>query len=53
MNKHLQLVKEFHNKFHVPAANTPIRISKERKNLRYKLIADEANEYLEEKLSQI
>lgn len=43
----LELVKEFHEKFHVPVLDKPSLISKDRSDLRFKLMKDEIMEYEE------
>ncbi|PIT93071.1 MAG: hypothetical protein COU06_01930 [Candidatus Harrisonbacteria bacterium CG10_big_fil_rev_8_21_14_0_10_38_8] len=47
MKKQLDLVKEFHKKFKVPVSDTPSLISEDRSSLRYRLMKDEVEEYLE------
>ena len=46
MQKELNLVKEFHKKFKVPVAKEPTLISRDRSELRLKLMAEEVEEYL-------
>lgn len=46
MNKQLELVKKFHEKFKVPILDKPSLIPDERSQLRYKLMKDEVEEYL-------
>ena len=47
MNKQLELVKEFHQKFQVPILNKPAVIPLDRLTLRYNLMHEEVQEYLE------
>lgn len=47
MNEHLKMVLEFHSKFRVPILSNPSLIPSDRSDLRYKLIADEVEEYKE------
>lgn len=47
MKKQLELVRQFHEKFHVPILEKPSLIPSDRTNLRYKLIKDEVEEYRE------
>lgn len=47
MDKRLKLVKEFHEKFHVPVLNKPSLIPKDRSDLRYNLMNEEVQEYKE------
>jgi predicted HAD superfamily Cof-like phosphohydrolase len=46
MSKELNLVKKFHEKFHVPVLSRPSLIAKDRSDLRFKLMDDEVKEYL-------
>ena len=46
MQKELKLVEEFHKKFKAPVAKNPTLISKDRSDLRYKLMREEVEEYL-------
>lgn len=46
MNDQLQLVKEFHQKFKQPIADTPTLIPEDRSQNRYKLMKSEVEEYL-------
>ncbi len=43
----LELVKEFHRKFHVPVLDKPSLIPDERSSFRYTLIKGEVDEYIE------
>ncbi len=45
MEKALELVKEFHQKFNVPVLDKPSLIPLDRSDLRYKLMKDEVEEY--------
>lgn len=47
MPKQLNLVKKFHKKFKVPVLKKPALVPKDRSDLRYKLMKDEVEEYLE------
>ena len=47
MKKQLELVKKFHQKFHVPILEEPSLIPEDRFMLRHKLMKDEVAEYLE------
>lgn len=47
MSKRIDLVKEFHKKFKVPILKKPSLISKDRTKLRYELMKEEVEEYLE------
>ena len=47
MNKQLELVKEFHQKFQVPILQTPIAEIGYRAELRFNLIREEVEEYIE------
>jgi predicted HAD superfamily Cof-like phosphohydrolase len=47
MDKRLKLVKEFHEKFHVPVIDKPSLIPKDRSDLRYNLMNEEVQEYKE------
>lgn len=47
MQKELELVKVFHEKFNVPVLKNPSLIAKDRYDLRYSLIEEEVREYLE------
>lgn len=47
MKKELKLVEEFHNKFNAQINNNPTLIDTTRFHLRYKLMNEEVNEYLE------
>ena len=47
MNKHLELVDDFHKKFHVPTLKKPSLIPKDRSDLRYNLMDEEVDEYRE------
>ena len=47
MKKQLNLVKEFHEKFNVPVLNKPSLIPKDRSDLRYRLMKEEVDEYIE------
>lgn len=47
MIKQLELVQEFHEKFHVPALDKPSLIPKDRSDLRYGLMEEEVREYRE------
>lgn len=47
MDKRLKLVKEFHEKFHVPILDKPSLIPKDRSDLRYNLMHEEVEEYKE------
>jgi len=47
MQKQLNLVKEFHEKFQVPVLNEPSLIPEDRSNFRYELMNEEVGEYLE------
>jgi predicted HAD superfamily Cof-like phosphohydrolase len=46
MNKHLELVKDFHLKFNVPVLDKASLIPRDRSVNRHKLMADEVAEYL-------
>lgn len=46
MNKQLELVKKFHEKFKVPVLDKPSLIPEDRSQLRYKLMKEEVEEYL-------
>ncbi len=45
MNKQLELVREFHEKFKQPILPAPALIPEDRSNLRYRLMNDEVQEY--------
>ncbi len=47
MNKQLELVKKFHEKFQVPVLDKPALTAKDRAELRHALMNDEVKEYLE------
>ncbi len=47
MDTRLKLVKEFHEKFHVPILDKPSLIPKDRSDLRYNLMNEEVQEYKE------
>ncbi len=47
MNKQLESVKKFHEKFEQPILSKPSLISEDRAHNRYKLMKDEVEEYLE------
>jgi len=47
MNKQLQLVREFHEKFHQPVLDKPSLIDEDRSTNRYSLMKAEVNEYIE------
>lgn len=47
MIKQLNLVDEFHKKFHVPTLDKPSLIPDDRSDLRYKLMEEEVREYNE------
>ena len=47
MNKELELVKKFHEKFKAPVLNKPSLIPSDRSSLRHKLMKDEVEEYIE------
>lgn len=47
MEEQLNLVKEFHEKFKAPALSKPQLIPEDRSNLRFKLMKDEVQEYIE------
>lgn len=47
MTKRIKKVEDFHKKFKVPILKTPSLISKERSELRYKLMLEEVEEYKE------
>lgn len=47
MKKQLDLVGEFHKKFNVPMLNTPSLIPSDRSDLRYSLMEEEVEEYIE------
>jgi predicted HAD superfamily Cof-like phosphohydrolase len=47
MDKRLKLVKEFHDKFHVPALKKPSLIPEDRSELRFNLMKEEIEEYIE------
>lgn len=47
MKKQLDLVKKFHEKFKVPVLSHPSLIPKDRSKLRYSLMKDEVEEYME------
>lgn len=46
MQKELELVKKFHQKFQVPILDKPSLIAKDRSNLRHNLMKEEVKEYL-------
>ncbi|MBY0472915.1 nucleoside triphosphate pyrophosphohydrolase family protein [Patescibacteria group bacterium] len=46
MKKELNLVKEFHEKFHQPVLNKASLIPSDRSDNRYRLMKDEVEEYL-------
>lgn len=45
MSDQIKMVEQFHNKFNVPVLETPGLVSKERSDLRFKLMDDEVEEY--------
>ena len=47
MQKELELVNVFHEKFNVPVLKNPSLIAKDRYDLRYSLMEEEVREYLE------
>ncbi len=47
MIKQLNLVNEFHKKFHVPSLDKPSLIPSDRYDLRYRLMEEEVKEYHE------
>ncbi len=47
MKKQLNLVKDFHEKFNVPVLDKPSLIPKDRSDLRYCLMKEEVDEYIE------
>lgn len=47
MKNELDLVRQFHEKFHAPVLESPDLIPEDRSNLRYKLMDDEVKEYKE------
>ncbi len=47
MQKELELVKSFHEKFKAPVADNPTLIPRDRFDLRYSLMEEEVREYLE------
>jgi predicted HAD superfamily Cof-like phosphohydrolase len=47
MKKEINLVRDFHNKFKAPVLEKPSLIPEDRFSLRYKLMRDEVEEYLE------
>jgi predicted HAD superfamily Cof-like phosphohydrolase len=47
MKKSLNLVKKFHKKFKVPVLNKPTLIPGDRSKLRYELMKEEIEEYIE------
>ena len=47
MIKRINLVKEFHKKFKVPVLKKPSLIPKDRTKLRYELMKEEVEEYME------
>ena len=47
MDKELDLVKKFHEKFKAPVLNEPSLIPENRSSNRYRLMRDEVEEYLE------
>ena len=47
MNKQLQLVKEFHQKFLQPVQDTPSLIPSSRSENRYRLMSNEVDEYID------
>ncbi len=47
MKNELELVKEFHRKFKADVASKPTLITKQRSDLRFKLMDDEVQEYRE------
>ncbi len=47
MKKQLNLVKDFHKKFNVPVLDKPSLIPKDRSDLRYRLMKEEVDEYIE------
>lgn len=47
MTKRMDLVKKFHKKFKVPILKKPSLIPKDRSNLRYELMKEEVEEYLQ------
>ena len=47
MAHRINLVKKFHKKFKVPVLKKPSLIAKDRSNLRYALMKEEVEEYLE------
>ncbi len=47
MKKQLSLVRDFHEKFNAPALDEPSLIPKDRSDLRYRLMKEEVDEYIE------
>ncbi|HEX8974475.1 MAG TPA: nucleoside triphosphate pyrophosphohydrolase family protein [Patescibacteria group bacterium] len=47
MKKQLELVREFHEKFHVPVLEKPSLIPIDRYDFRYALMKEEVDEYIE------
>ncbi len=47
MKKQLNLVKDFHKKFNVPVLDKPSLVPKDRSDLRYHLMKEEVDEYIE------
>ncbi|TSC70059.1 MAG: hypothetical protein CEO12_556 [Parcubacteria group bacterium Gr01-1014_46] len=45
MEKAIELVRQFHQKFHAPVLDKPSLIPQDRSDLRYKLMKDEVEEY--------
>lgn len=46
MEKQLELVRKFHEKFRIPILEKPTLVSKSRSDLRYSLMKEEIEEYL-------
>ncbi|PIR03977.1 MAG: hypothetical protein COV59_02220 [Candidatus Magasanikbacteria bacterium CG11_big_fil_rev_8_21_14_0_20_39_34] len=47
MDKQIELVRKFHEKFHQPVADSPTLIPEDRSQNRYSLMKSEVEEYLE------
>ena len=47
MRKEIDLVREFHEKFQIPLLLKPSLITKDRSDLRFRLMKEEVEEYLE------
>ena len=47
MKEELELLKEFHKKYNVPILQVPTMIDKDRAKLRYNIIKEEVEEYIE------